>query len=422
MSEAVVAAEHRPTLLVLASTYPRWVGDTEPGFVHELARRLTGQFRVIVLGPHAPGAKTREALDGVEVVRYRYAPERLETLVNHGGIITNLGRSRWKWLLVPTFIGGQLVRALQLVRVERVDVVHAHWLLPQGMIAWVLRRLSGRKPPFVVTSHGADLFALKAALPKYLKRIVMRDAAAVTVVSEAMREKARIVGGPNLALRVQPMGVDLRQRFVPDKEPRRLENELLFVGRLVEKKGLRYLLDAMPAVVARFPEVSLRVAGFGPDEAALKRHTKQLGLATNVQFIGAVPQADLPELYRRAALFVAPFVEAHSGDQEGLGLVLVEAIGCGCPVIAGDVSAVRDVLTGGGHRIGDVRDTSALSAAILEALAYPRQRQHQAEALRVDLVERFDWKNVAKGYAGLLSTAASWRGCDSSELRRGASQ
>src|SRR5690606_6282774 len=90
-----------PTLLVLTSTYPRWAGDPEPGFVHELAKRLTDRFRVIVLGPHAPGAKTAEVLDGVEVIRYRYAPERMETLVNDGGIITNLRRSRWKYLLVP---------------------------------------------------------------------------------------------------------------------------------------------------------------------------------------------------------------------------------------------------------------------------------------------------------------------------------
>ena len=78
----------RPVLLVLASTYPRWADDHEPGFVHELARRLTDRFRVLALVPHSPGSSTRETLDGVEVIRYRYAPGRLETLVNDGGIVT----------------------------------------------------------------------------------------------------------------------------------------------------------------------------------------------------------------------------------------------------------------------------------------------------------------------------------------------
>ena len=88
-------AELSINLLVLASTYPRWAGDPEPSFVHELARRMGTEFRVIVVCPHAMGAKQKELLDGVEVVRYRYAPERWETLVNDGGIVANLKARRW---------------------------------------------------------------------------------------------------------------------------------------------------------------------------------------------------------------------------------------------------------------------------------------------------------------------------------------
>ena len=99
----------RPRLLVLASTYPRWQGDAEPGFVHQLARRLVGAFDVAVLCPHAAGAPTDEEMDGVRVKRYRYAPSRFETLVNDGGIVTNLRRNPVKWLLVPGFLLGQFV-------------------------------------------------------------------------------------------------------------------------------------------------------------------------------------------------------------------------------------------------------------------------------------------------------------------------
>src|SRR5690606_35496267 len=83
----LVMGGSRPRLLVLTSTYPRGDGDPEPGFVHELARRLVGRFQVTVVCPHAVGAATREDMDGVHVVRYRYAPERWETLVNDGGIV-----------------------------------------------------------------------------------------------------------------------------------------------------------------------------------------------------------------------------------------------------------------------------------------------------------------------------------------------
>ncbi|HRP71894.1 MAG TPA: glycosyltransferase [Luteimonas sp.] len=397
----------KPTLLVLTSTYPRWTDDPEPGFVHELAKRLTGRFRVIVLGPHASGAKTAEVLDGVEVVRYRYAPERLETLVNDGGIVTNLRRHKWKHLLVPGFVLAQAWHAWRLVRTGHVTIIHAHWLIPQGLLAAMLRCLPGRKAPFVATSHGADLFALQGRLLQRMKRFVIDSACAVTVVSEAMRERIRDIDPDTARVSVQPMGVDLRHRFVPDPDTARSDDELLFVGRLVEKKGLRHLLDAMPAVIARRPGVRLRIAGFGPEEAALKHRIESLGLADQVDFLGAVPQIDLPGLYRRAALFVAPFVEAGSGDQEGLGLVLVEAAGCGCPVLAGDVRAVRDVLGHASKSLVDPREQAQLANAIVSVLENPQRARADAKALREGLIDKFDWQNVADDYAQILAACSA---------------
>lgn len=394
----------RPRLLVLASTYPRWPGDPEPGFVHELAKRLAGRFHVIVLGPHAPGAKRRESMDGVDVVRYRYAPAALETLVNDGGIVTNLKRSRWKLLLVPGFVFAQAWVAWRIARREQIDVIHAHWLLPQGLIAALLQSLPGRKVPFVVTSHGADLYALRGKTLEALKRFVLRRCSAATVVSSAMLERLRGIGASTDKVSVLPMGVDLAQRFAPDASVPRSERELLFVGRLVEKKGVRYLLDALPAVLRAHPDIRLAVAGFGPEEAALREQARALGLEHAVRFLGAVPQADLPSLYRRAALFVAPFVRAESGDEEGLGLVLVEAIGCGCPVVVGNVAAMGEVFGEELHAVAvDARDPQALAARIVAALTDSAASHRSAEALRAAVAARFGWERIADAYATLLS-------------------
>ena len=341
-------------------------------------------------------------MDGIEVIRYRYAPDRLETLVNDGGIVTNLRRNPWKYLLVPGFVLAQAWYACRLLRTGKVDVIHAHWLIPQGLIAAMLQCVPGRRVPFVVTSHGADLFALTGRVLQWMKSSVIRSACAVTVVSEAMRTRIGQIepGAGNVS--VQPMGVDMQHRFVPDPNTPRSDDELLFVGRLVEKKGLCHLLDAMPTVLARRPSMRLRIAGFGPEEAALRGQVDRLGLAEHVDFLGAVSQADLPGLYRRAALFVAPFVEAGSGDQEGLGLVLVEAASCGCPIVAGDVPAVRDVLGSCSRWILNSRDTHALAIGVLEALADPARAKSEAENLRRLLVRQFDWEHIADGYATSL--------------------
>lgn len=394
----------RPRLLVLASTYPRWQGDAEPGFVHELARRLALEFDTAVLCPHAPGAQVREELDGVHVHRYRYAPGWLESLVNEGGIVTNLRRRPWKLFLLPGFFLAQAWSTWRMVARYRPDVVHAHWLIPQGLVIALLGLLDRRAAPFVVTSHGADLFALRGALWRWLKRFVARRAAAVTVVSSAMLAPLRSLAPELQAIEVQPMGVDLAGRFRPDPSIRPEPGSLLFVGRLVEKKGLRHLVDVLPEIRARCADARLTIAGFGPEESALRRQVEETGLSDAVEFLGAVPQEHLPDLYRRASVFVAPFVEAAGGDQEGLGLVLVEASGCGCPVVAGDVPAVRDVVTS--PSIGvvvSVRRREELVAAVIAALETGRRQENDAGRARA--IAGFDWKARADAYGALLRRA-----------------
>ena len=345
-------------------------------------------------------------MDGVKIVRYRYAPQRLETLVNDGGVIANLRRAKWKLLLVPIFVFAQAWAAWRLIRRKRIDMIHAHWLLPQGLIAALLQSLPGRKVPFLVTSHGADLYALRGKSLDALKRFVIGRAAAATVVSRAMLDRLDLIGADVAKASVVSMGVDLAHRFAPDPSVQRSDRELLFVGRLVEKKGLRHLIDAMPAVLRAHPDARLAIAGFGPEEGALKEQVRTLGLGHAVRFLGAMPQTALPSLYRRAALFVAPFVQAESGDEEGLGLVLVEAIGCGCPVVVGNVAAMGEVFGADLPAIAiDARDAQALAARIVAALADPAASRKSAARLRATVVERFGWERIAAGYADLLSRA-----------------
>jgi glycosyltransferase involved in cell wall biosynthesis len=399
----------RPALLVLASTYPRWPGDPEPSFVHALAKNMTEAFEVHVLGPHAPGAATEETMDGVHVHRYRYAPVAFETLVNDGGMTTNLRRAPWKWLLVPGFLLAQAWSAWRLVHRTRAVAIHAHWLLPQGMVAALLQAVVPGMAPYLVTSHGADLYALRAAPFRWLKRFVLRRAGAVTVVSSAMRDElvALGYGGP---AEVRPMGVDLDARFVPDAAIERSGDEVLFVGRIVEKKGLPHLIDAMPRILERHPAARLTVAGFGPDEAKCRARVAALGLEARVGFLGAVAQSELPKLYRRAAVFVAPFVQAASGDREGLGLVVVEALGCGCPVVTTRVPAVLEVLGEWPPATAEPGSADSLAECVGWALAHPAEARADATDRCERLRRRFGHRPVADGYVETLRRIAGHSG------------
>jgi glycosyltransferase involved in cell wall biosynthesis len=404
----VSVARDKPGLLVLASTYPRWRDDPEPGFVHELCKRLGTRFEVTALVPDAPGADADGPLDGVDVVRYRYAPRSWQTLVNDGGIASNLRRARWKWLLLPGFVLGQYLAARRLLATGRYAAIHAHWLVPQGLVA---RAIAGRgKIPYLVTSHGGDLFGLRGRAMTALKRRAAAGAAAMTVVSSAMRGEAARIGLQPPRIEVLPMGVDFATRFVADPGIARERDRLLFVGRLVPKKGLRHLLDALPAVLARRPQTVLDIIGFGPEQPALRAQAARLGIAGQVRFLGALPQHELPAHFRRASVFVAPFVRDPSGDQEGLPVALMEAIGCGCPVVVGDVAGVDDLLGPMKAEVCvDPRNAAKLASVIIAALDDPEALAKHAAAIRAIAADRVDWSRIARAYGDLLDSCIASR-------------
>ncbi|MDE2197138.1 MAG: glycosyltransferase [Gammaproteobacteria bacterium] len=390
-----------PRILVLASTYPRWPDDTLPPFVHELARRLTGAFAIHVLAPHCAGAAVHERLDGVEVHRFRYLPRRFETLAYTGGMLPGLRRRPWRLLGLPVFLLAQLIASVRLLRRYRFEVIHAHWLLPQGLIAVMAKRLCGTRPHIVCTGHGADVFALNGGFSRWLKRRVLADCDAVTVASHAMLDALRHVVAVDSRYAVLPMGVDTQQRFMPAGSPRD-PKALLFVGRLAEKKGVKFLLDAL-VLLGRHPGLKLRLIGTGPAEAGLRERVKRLGLDATVEFLGSLPNRELPHWYQTASILVFPSIVTAYGDQEGLGLVAVEALACGCAVVASDLPAIRDVVRH--ERTGLLvkpGDAEALAAGLTRLLGDGAMRDRLAAAGRQFVTEHFDWTHIANRYAALF--------------------
>ena len=371
--------------------------------MHELCKRLVDHFDVMVFCPHAKGASVNEKLDGVRIIRFRYAPENFETLVNDGGIVSNLKAKPWKWLLLPLFFLSQLFGVWEINRKWKPNLIHAHWIIPQALSVTLLGLVSSKVPPLYITSHGADLFALKSCVFQRLKQFVVGRASGVSVVSSVMKLELEALGCNLEKVTVLPMGVDLEERFIPNQHVERSRRGILFVGRLVEKKGLRYLIEAFPSVLETFHDASITVVGFGPDRINLVELADTLGIRNHVNFVGAVPQVDLAEYYQRAAVFVAPFVMANNGDQEGLGLVLVEALGCGCPVVVSDVPASRDVTREvEGVITIPMRDSPAIAEAIISIFHQNEETNSEVASSLSNLRQRFSWSAVANSYAEQL--------------------
>lgn len=392
-------------ILVLASTYPRHRDDTLPPFVHELARRLVASSEVHVLAPHAAGCATDETMDGVQVHRFRYLPARFESLAYSTGMLPGLRQRPWRALALPFFLGAEWLAALRLLRRKRFDVIHAHWLLPHGLIALMARAYCGYRPALVCTAHGADVYGLQGRVSRRLKRWVVKRAEHVTVVSEAMLRTLREETG-DARYSVLPMGVDTRTLFTPAVPPVE-RRDLLFVGRLAEKKGMRVLLEAL-ASLRDLAGLKLHVIGSGPEETLLKEKSRRLGLQEMVDFEGPVANRGLPAWYRRSALLVFPSVVTAYGDQEGLGLVPVEALACGCAVLASDLPAIRDVIRDGETgRLIRSGDPAALAQALRALLLDEPLRERLAAQGRAYVRQHFDWDVISARYAELFATLSA---------------
>ena len=360
------------------------------------------------MAPHTAGTQSQAVFDGVRVTRFRYFLSRWESLAYRGGILANLNENRSRYGLIPLFVLFQIQSALKLLKRYRFDLIHAHWVIPQGACAYIIKLLLRENtPPILCTSHGGDLYSLNSRPVVWLKRRILHKSNAVTVVSQKMKDDICALGANPQKIRVIPMGVDLLTGFTPS--PRREANgSILFVGRLVEKKGLRYLIEAMPKILAKHPQTILRVAGGGQEKVSMMNLAQKLNITSNIEFLGAVENHDLPRLYRNSDIVVFPSVVSSGGDREGFGLVLVEAMGCGCAVVATDLPAMQDIIKNEKTAIVvSQKSAGHIVDAVLRLLGDDELRIHLGNAARASVKNKFDWTNISSQYSQLIHDVIS---------------
>ena len=393
---------------MLASTFPADVGDGTPAFVADLARVEATGFDTVVLVPQVPGGHLHQVREGYEVRRYRFFPRRWEDLAD-GAILENLRARPSRWLQLPTFFLAGALALRRAVRETGPDVLHVHWIIPQGLMALV----AARRVPWLVTTLGGDLYALTSGPARFLKRQVLRRARVVTVMNEEMARVVVGLGVPEGKVRVLPMGVELGRIGAVDAGADRVPGRLAFVGRLVEKKGVTVLLQALGALADDL-DWSLDVIGDGPLRAELEAKAAPLG--ARVTFHGQQGSADLGRMLARAEVAVFPSVRAQSGDQDGLPVALLEAMAAGTPIVASDLPGLSDAVAGRFDADGpdagpagllvEPGDAAALTAAVIRLLGDRAQREEMGRAA-VARASSYSMDAIGARYVELLREATA---------------
>lgn len=390
-------------IAVLTTSYPRYPGDSAAPFIQAMCQGLADLgHAVAVLAPYDPEVHPQPPVTGdhaVSVQRFRYAPLKNWHIMGHARALENDMRLRpLAVVLLPFFLLASFLELWRLTGRHKSELIHAHWVLPNGLpAAWVARL---RKLPLVITLHGSDVFlADKNPLFRRVARSIFRRATLVTAVSPELRERAQKLGALG-EIPILPMGVSPEVFYpahppaeapgIPLRQPGELR--LVALGRMVEKKGFHVLLAALPEVFARFPQARLVLGGDGPALPALKAQAQALGLAEKVIFAGRLDWPATPGFLAGGDLFVLPSVRDRQGNVDGTPTVLMEAMSCGLPVVASEIGGASLVIQDRRNgRLVPSGDPQALARAINELLADPAQRLAFGQAGRKTVLEQFAW-------------------------------
>lgn len=381
-------------VLVTASTFPRWSDDTEPRFILDLCKAMKEYCDITVLAPSCPDAKDMEVIEGINVIRYHYFPiHKWETLCYPGAIVPRIKEKKIRILLVPFLFLGLWLKMVKIIR--EYDVVHAHWLIPQGIVQ------SFFKKKYIVTGHGGDVTSLNKGLIKKLKIRSLRNATRVTVVSKALKgEIIKLV--PDLDVYVRSMGCNVKE-FSPQYRKQNYFHQgnkkvVLFVGRLAEKKGVTYLIEAMKAVDGK-----LVIVGKGNLEQELKEQASEQ--KDKIAFWGPKTHKELKEIYASADVFVAPSITAKDGDKEGFGLVFLEAMASGLPVVGSNSGGIPEVVIDGKNGLLTEEKNVADIAKKLNTLLENEELYRTLKNGALETAKKYDYSIIGQEYAQILNNA-----------------
>lgn len=388
--------------LLFSTLYPSSVRPSHGIFVETRLRHLLASgevgtrvvapvpwfpFRHEVFGEYAKHAAVprREERNGIPVEHPRYL------------LLPKVGMNSAPYTLART----GLAAARRLIASGYdFDLIDAHYFYPDGVAATMIGKALDK--PVVITARGTDINLIpQFDKPRRLILQAARDCAAMVAVSGALKETLVALGAPGEKITVLRNGVDVEAFYEEDRVAARAAFHvsgftLASVGNLIRSKGHHSVIEALTTIVS----AELLIAGRGPEVGNLKRLAERLGVSDRVKFVGVLSQPELRKLYSAADCLVL------ASEREGCPNVLLEAMACGTPVVAGAVGGIPELVANdeAGVLIGALNSESV-------ALGIKRLRESPSERLKTRMyAEKFRWDDTSSGQTTLFRNVTAHRG------------
>jgi len=388
-------------ILVTATTFPKNIDDSSPRFVYDLCNALAvrKKLRPIILVPHTDGNPEYEEMNGMKVYRYKYFFSKYE-LISGNGIVSNIKRNKSLIFLIPFLVCFQFIKTLSLIKKYDIEIIVANWLVPQGLVAVLVKVLFRKKIKIIVISHGGDVALLSKN--KWFKKIgssIVNKVDVIIAVSSFIKNNLQNIGYAHTNIPIISMGVDTKKfetgLFVADEEK---EYDLIFVGRLELKKGVLYLIEALNKLNINIKTI---IVGDGTEKSKLINLVNEYKLQDNIFFTGSLNHKQILPYIIKSKVFVAPSINLID-DTEGMPTVLLEAMSAGLPIITTDAGGICDVIKNDYNGIiVKQRDADDLAEKIIYLLQNLSIR-NKLQINGIECVKEYSYAPIAKKYEQII--------------------
>jgi len=393
-------------VLHVVTAFPRWEGDVITPWLVETLKllRLKG-IDACVLTSSYKGLKS-QVLNGMPVSRFRYFFKPWENLTHEEHAPDRMKKGILYKILPFFYILAGCQAVYRAVRREAFDIVHIHWPLPHALFGYLAKRAGAK---IVTTFYGVELRWVKTRMPLFRSflRWGIGFSDRITAISTfTAKEVQDLIPEKAIPIEIIPYTISVSSAPKEETTVTRDKPMLFFAGRLVERKGVEYLLRAFAEVIKDVP-ADLVIVGEGPEKERLMRLSSELGLDGKAVFKDWVTQENLVSLYNECNAFVLPAIIDSKGDTEGLGVVLLEAMSYKKPVVASNLGGITDIVkdkeTG---LLVTEKDTQGLSEAIKSLLKDPSFAAFLGQRGYEHVRTQFSWERIVSQWTALYGGLA----------------